>query len=114
MSHSQLTPTPTPSAERATGALRGQDSRRKGKLCPLAEQESLDLWLLPPVLCLSLFLMFLEHIFFHVLGAVGWSGRQLLSSYDHCIPGKGAAISLAQQQTWKGPEDTGTEQVPLT
>lgn len=82
------------------------------ELCPLTEQESLDLWLLPPVLCLSLFLMFLEHIFPHVLGTVGWSGRQLLSSYDHCIHDKGAAISLAQQQSWEGPEDTGPEQVP--
>lgn len=56
--------------------------------------------------------MFLEHIFPHVLGTVGWSGRQLLSSYDHCIHDKGAAVSLAQQQTWEGPEDTETEQVP--
>lgn len=56
--------------------------------------------------------MFLEHFFFHVLRALGWSGRQFLSSYDHCIPGKGAAVSLAQQQTWEGPEDAGTERVP--
>lgn len=51
------------SAKRARGAVRGQDSRRKGKLCPPTEQESSDLWLLPPVLCLSLYLMFSEHFF---------------------------------------------------